>query len=84
MNRSTEAKRIREVRESYHIGPCEKCGKLRFQTKKAAKEFVKRTKDYSMKAYRCGEFFHIGHQPERLRRGKITRSQLRSNKRKTT
>lgn len=82
MSRSTEAKRIREIREVYHIGPCATCGKLRFLTKKAAKDFVKRTKDYSMKAYRCGEYFHIGHQPERLRRGEITRRQLRNNKRK--
>lgn len=51
-------------------------------TKRAAKDFIKKTTDYSMKPYRCGDYFHIGHQPERLKRGKITRDYLVHNVRK--
>lgn len=77
MHKITESKSAREFSNRFHVGKCPGCGKLRFRTKRAAKEWIKQGTDYSMKPYKCGDYFHVGHQPERLRQGKITRSMLR-------
>lgn len=56
------------------------CGKVRFLTKKAAKTTIRRmrrrTHDGRLNAYRCGVFWHIGHPPTALTRGRISRQDL--------
>lgn len=58
-------------------GRCQ-CGKLRYLTRKAAKQDANRYRKQlgRMDTYRCGDFWHLGHLPGRVRRGEIARSEL--------
>ena len=51
--------------------PCPDCGKRRYLTRKAAKAAMRRLSagDPYVSVYRCGEYFHFGHQPYSVRRG---------------
>lgn len=58
---------------------CPNCGKVRFLTKAAAKRAIRRMRgrDGRMQAYRCGEFWHLGHPPRELIAGHIPRDQIK-------
>lgn len=59
-------------------GQCPTCGKVRYLTKAAAKRAIARHehRDGRLNAYRCGEFWHIGHLPRAIARGLATRDDL--------
>lgn len=59
-------------------GPCDDCGKMRFESRKRAKEVIKSRhhNDSLMNAYRCGDYWHIGHQAPAIRRGDTSRREL--------
>lgn len=59
-------------------GVCATCGKRRYLTKGSAKRAIRgfRGREGRMNAYRCGDFWHIGHMPEALRHGDITRDEI--------
>lgn len=47
---------------------CTVCGKLRFTTRRAAKQGIRQMRSHGrsdghLNAYRCGDFWHIGHLP---------------------
>jgi hypothetical protein len=55
------------------------CGKVRYGTKRLAKAAIKRfqPRDGRLNAYRCaGGFWHIGHLPKDVSRGRIARSDI--------
>lgn len=78
MTRRTQGKRAatRDF-EQFVVGSgrCS-CGKLRFLTKAAAKKATRRIKSRSgrLHAYRCGEFWHVGHLPGGVKRGEVPRA----------
>lgn len=56
------------------VGTCPDCGKQRFGTRKAAKNFMKRKHPVLgpyqyMSTYQCGEYWHYGHTPYEIARG---------------
>lgn len=53
---------------------CEECGKKRYTTRKGARLARRRTNGQHMSVYRCGEYWHIGHTPWQIRKGKEARS----------
>lgn len=60
---------------------CTGCGKVRFTNRRAAKLAIKRMRgkgitDGHLNAYRCGEFWHIGHLPSAVIGGDLLRSDL--------
>lgn len=59
-------------------GRCPTCGKLRYLSRKTAKQDANRYRKRTgrMDTYRCGDFWHLGHLPSRVRRGEIARSDL--------
>lgn len=59
-------------------GECTSCGKLRFLTKAAAKRAASQLphRQGRLNAYRCGDFWHIGHLPRAIARGLATRDDL--------
>lgn len=55
---------------------CPKCGKVRYLTRAHARKTAKRIKkrrDGRLNAYRCGEFWHLGHLPKSVVHGEISR-----------
>lgn len=53
-----------------HHGNCPDCGKHRFATRRDAKRAARYLHpDDSMRAYRCGDFYHYGHNAPRIVRG---------------
>ena len=60
-------------------GECATCGKRNFATKWDAKTAIRRMKgrDGALRAYRCGDTWHIGHPPGALLRGDISRDEIR-------
>lgn len=60
---------------------CEECGKIRYLSKNAAKRAAKRMRGRrgALNAYRCGEFWHLGHLPEAVKRGAIPRWDIRGS-----
>jgi hypothetical protein len=81
MTRRTQGKRssVRDFEQrNGGAGECPECGKLRFLTKAAAKRAASqlRHRDGRLNAYRCGEFWHIGHLPRAIARGLASRDDL--------
>lgn len=61
------------------LSTCPTCGKRRYITKAHAKEAARRIpRDGKprLNAYRCGTFWHLGHLPDIVRHGEITRDEL--------
>lgn len=63
-------------------GRCDTCGKLRYATRAAAKKGIKSIRGAGrsgghLNAYKCGEFWHIGHLPPSVAAGEETRDDLR-------
>lgn len=58
--------------------PCPTCGKRRFLTKADAKTVARQMKGRRgrLNAYRCGDFWHLGHLPKPVARGRLTRDDL--------
>lgn len=53
-----------------HEGRCDACGKLRYASRKLARAAAKaRHQDSRMRAYRCGDWWHVGHRPRWVVRG---------------
>lgn len=67
--------------EQFTVGGarCSVCGKVRFRSKSEAKRYIRRMKgrDGRMQAYRCGDFWHIGHPPRALVAGDISRDEIK-------
>ena len=56
--------------ERRYVGTCSTCGKYQFETRKAARLAARSLYPADvMRAYRCGQWWHIGHSPEAVRRG---------------
>lgn len=57
---------------------CPDCGKIRYSTKAVAKLAARRIRghDGKVRPYRCGDFWHLGHQPAALTRGDISRDDV--------
>jgi len=59
-------------------GACPTCGKVRFTSRKDARAAGRRLKHTGdpLSAYRCGDYWHIGHLPTDIRRGVRSRDQM--------
>lgn len=58
---------------------CPTCGKVRFLTRSRAKKVAKnlnRRRPGHLNAYRCGDFWHIGHLPSSVIKGDVPREEL--------
>jgi hypothetical protein len=53
-------------------GSCPTCGKRRYASRLLARA-AGRVIDRTMSAYRCGDYWHLGHLPSAVRRGARTR-----------
>lgn len=64
-------------------GECATCGKLLFLSKAAAKRAARQMphRDGRLNAYRCGNFWHIGHLPRAIARGLASRDDLGRSRR---
>lgn len=59
----------------HHI--CDTCGKRAFLSKHEARKARKGLPRHGgMSVYECGGYFHIGHLPHAVRRGRVTRSEI--------
>jgi hypothetical protein len=70
---------MRDYEQSVVSGPrCPECGKYRYLTKSEAKRAARRIKGRigRLNAYRCGDFFHLGHLPGGVIQGRNTRNDL--------
>lgn len=63
------------VPRNLHVGRCPTCGKRRYVDKRDAK-IAARGFDRTLRPYRCGEFWHLGHQPPGVREGVVDRRVL--------
>lgn len=55
---------------THHLGNCPTCGKHRFATRRGAKKAARYLHpDDNMRAYKCGEAWHYGHNPPWITRG---------------
>lgn len=59
-------------------GRCPEDGKVRYLTRSEAKRAARRIKgrDGRLNAYQCGDFWHLGHLPRSVVRGRQTRDDL--------
>jgi hypothetical protein len=57
-------------------GRCPTCGKVRYLTRRGARKVARRRSMRTVSAYRCGDFWHLGHLPDRVRTGQDSRDQL--------
>lgn len=55
---------------------CTTCGKRSYMTKHAARQARKLTPSKGLNVYECGGYWHVGHLPEVVRRGRMTRGQI--------
>jgi hypothetical protein len=55
-------------------GTCPACGKRCYVSRRHARAAA-RVIDPAMSAYRCGGYWHLGHLPEAVRRGRRTRTE---------
>lgn len=56
---------------------CPDCGKVRYPSRTAARQAARHAAHLrGLNAYRCGEFWHLGHLPDDVRHGKRTRGDL--------
>lgn len=64
-------------------GTCATCGKRMFTSKPAAKLAIRRMKGRvgKIRAYRCGQRWHIGHTPSAVIRGDLPRDQINQRRR---
>ncbi|HET6633474.1 MAG TPA: hypothetical protein VFH77_00450 [Streptomyces sp.] len=51
------------------LATCGDCGKRCFETRADAKRSAQQHPGRRMRAYRCGQFWHIGHVPRRVKAG---------------
>lgn len=59
------------------LATCPTCGKQRYRDRKTARRAARRTPGWGrMNAYRCGNFWHLGHLPAGVTAGKYTRDDL--------
>lgn len=59
-------------------GICEHCGKIRYDTRKQAKSVARQLSRHDLAAYECDGYFHLGHLPDFVKNGAVTRDQLLS------
>lgn len=53
-----------------HLGACAECGKQRYRSRTAARKAARRLyPGEALRAYQCGEYWHIGHTPQWKLRG---------------
>lgn len=61
------------------LSTCPTCGKRRFLSKTQAKQSARRMRRGGkprLNAYRCGDFWHLGHLPDVVRHGGATRDDI--------
>jgi hypothetical protein len=66
-------------KDGYSGTGCPVCGKVRYSSRARAKQAIRQIRSRvggHMNAYRCGDFWHVGHTPTALIRGDITRDDL--------
>lgn len=65
-------------------GRCTHCGKLNYNSRKAAKAYARRRSLVGLSAYRCQhskvEVWHLGHLPDYVRSGDAPREMIRTAK----
>jgi hypothetical protein len=59
----------------HHVGRCPRCGKRRYTSKRDAKAVIRQLRD-RMNAYRCGEYWHVGHLPKPVIAGDAGRDDI--------
>lgn len=59
-------------------GRCGQHGKVNFTSRRAAMKTAKRWRNElgRMSAFRCGQFWHLGHLPQKVKQGEIGRDEL--------
>ena len=56
--------------ERRYVGTCPDCRKYQFETRRAARRAARSLYPGDvMRAYQCGQWWHIGHTPAAVRRG---------------
>jgi hypothetical protein len=61
------------------MGKCDVCGKNKFESRKQAKQYIRRRfPKQHMSVYRCGNYYHFGHTPWKIKKGvnKKNRSEM--------
>lgn len=63
------------------MGQCPECGKKRYTSRKIARKALRQMNSggydsSGMNEYRCGEYWHVGHLPRRVVRGRRGRDQI--------
>lgn len=59
------------------VGTCPECGKRRFLSKADVKAVLRKLRTKGRQhPYRCGDYWHHGHMPARVKGGAIARDQL--------
>lgn len=62
---------------------CPTCGKRRYLTRKTARQYARRNHPGDhLSAYKCGDFWHLGHLPDDVTKLGIARSAIRHKKRR--
>lgn len=62
-------------------GACVRCGKRNYFTKAEAKRAARgfESRSGKLRPYRCGDAWHLGHLPTRIRQGEVTRDIYRQD-----
>ena len=58
------------------LGRCA-CGKVRYRSRADARRFARKRNMRGLNAYQCGETWHLGHAPRAVKRGDMSRSDIR-------
>ena len=82
MSRQRKARPTEDTsRFTVGTGPCPRCGKASYRTRKDAKRAARRLfPNDRMSVYGCGHYYHVGHLPKVVRRGEASRAQVREDR----
>ena len=57
------------------VGRCP-CGKIQYVSRKNAKKVARFANLQGLTAYQCGDFWHLGHLPKVVSRGRVSRDKV--------
>lgn len=66
-------------KKAQFVGTCGECGKRSYPTRDQARKASNAGQPSEhMSAYRCGDYWHVGHLPKAVRTGEVSRAQIRT------
>lgn len=65
------------------LGTCGLCGKYAYETRAKVKSRARLQAGQKLNIYRCGDYWHMGHLPQSVRNGALSKTDYEATKRGT-